>query len=376
LKDLASAAPTLLNDLYERATDPTGWPVFLEKVAALLRSDTGSLRLTGLCDPVVYHSHTIGFHHRINEHYEAEAVELDPFREALAAAPLGKVLDSTSVISDQAFSRSEHYRTVFRPNGNFYACGAQFERENGRGMHIGIHRPKHRGPFSRDECKALETFSPHLRRVIQLSGLLTNLNRALKDTGSALDLLPFGVWHMDGRLRVSWANAAAEEAFAANTYGLALKNNRLVAESGSPTGTLRDMIRRLAANQSVTESLKLGQTSACLVMTQSHQDDHGFHIGRPSEPGILCFLLDAARPAELDQHRLRTMYRLTVAEYRLASLLVRGLDVTEACAALQISPHTGRTQLKSIMQKTGDSRQAALQRTLLLCADTLRKTDE
>jgi DNA-binding CsgD family transcriptional regulator len=111
-------------------------------------------------------------------------------------------------------------------------------------------------------------------------------------------------------------------------------------------------------------------------MTQAHQSDNGFQIGRSRNPGILCFLLDPGRPSQLNQKHLTSIYNLTPAEYRLANVLVRGLDVNEASASLQISPHTGRTQLKSIMHKTGVNRQAALQRKLLLSADMLRKTDE
>ncbi|MEX2474101.1 hypothetical protein [Marinobacter sp.] len=372
MKDLVSAAPALLNDLYDRATDPLQWPVFLAKLAALFHSDTASLRLTDLHDPVVYHSYTTGFQQNINQYYESDAVELDPFRETLASSPIGKVLDSTSIISDRDFGRSAHYQSVFRPNGNFYAIGTQFEREGGRGMHIGIHRPKHQGAFTSEEIHALELFSPHLQRVTKLSHLMTSLNQALAQANRALDQLPFGVWHMDGNLRVQWMNAAAEESFSTTTYGLRLRGRQLFSESGGTPTTLRAMAQKLIENQLLTETLKLGQTGACLVMTQSHQSPTGFHIGRPLNPGILCFLLDAGRPAQLDQHQLSIMYQLTLAEYRLASLLVTGLDVSEASALLQISPHTGRTQLKSIMHKTGVNRQASLQRKLLLCADTLR----
>jgi DNA-binding CsgD family transcriptional regulator len=78
----------------------------------------------------------------------------------------------------------------------------------------------------------------------------------------------------------------------------------------------------------------------------------------------------------MDPVRLATLFSLTPAECRLANLLVRGLDVNEASALLQISHHTGRTQLKSIMHKTGVNRQTALQRKLLLCAGALRNHNE
>jgi DNA-binding CsgD family transcriptional regulator len=376
LKDLMSAAPGLLDDLYENTTRPEHWPLFLEKIAHLFHADTATLRLTDLNDPVIHHSFSTGFNQTINEFYESEGVERDTFREALASSPLGKAIESKAVISDREFENSTHYQTVFRPNGNFYAMGAQFERQNGQALHIGIHRPRRRGHFCRHELNALEMFSPHLRRVTRLSHLFADLNQALDDAHHALDQLPFGVWHMDANLRIRWMNSTAEEALAAHTYGLGVRSNRLRAFSGSGSGSLPTMAGRLIENLSLIETLKLGETGACLVMMQSRRSGSEFHIGRSIAQGILCFLLDPGRPARLNQSQLAIMYQLTPAECRLATLLVSGLDVNEASALLQISRHTGRTQLKSIMRKTGVRRQASLQRILLLCADTLRSPDD
>jgi len=376
LKDLMSAAPKLLDDLYENTTRPEQWPVFLEKIANLFSADTAALRLSDLNSPVIHHSYTIGFRQSINRFYETEGVERDTFREALANSPLGKAIESTAVIADREFENSTHYQTVFRPNDNFYAMGAQFERQNGQALHIGIHRPRRRGHFRRHELNALELFSPHLRRVSRLSHLFADLNQALDDAQHALDQLPFGVWHMDTNLCIRWMNSTAEEAISAHTFGLGVQSNRLRAFSGPSSSTLRQMTRRLIDNQSLVETLKLGGTGACLVMMQSRKSGTEFHIGRSTSQGILCFLLDPCRPAQLNPAQLTIMYQLTPAECRLATLLVSGLDVNEASALLQISRHTGRTQLKSIMRKTGVRRQASLQRLLLLSADTLRSNDD
>jgi DNA-binding CsgD family transcriptional regulator/PAS domain-containing protein len=370
VKDPILEAPALLDKLYETTTHPEQWTVFLEKIAKLFRSDTAALRLTDLNDPVVYRSYTIGFHQNINTLYESTAVEQDPFREALAASVMGSVIQSRSVISDRDFEWSEHYQGIFRPNGNFYAMGAQFDRQDGRAMHIGIHRPQNRGHFCEQELAALELFSPHLRRATRLSRLFSDLNQELDETKQALNHLPFGVWRMDHRLHVKWLNRSAEEALAEHTYGLSLQNNRLRTCAG--IGAIQAMADQLTSGHSVVETLRLDQSGACLVMMQSCRSEAGFHIGRGQSSRLLCFLLDPKRPSQLNRDQLVAVYQLTPAECRLADLLVRGLDVNEASTLLQISPHTGRTQLKSIMRKTGVRRQTTLQRSLLLCSDTLR----
>lgn len=372
MRDLDPAAPELLDDLYERAIDAEQWPAFLERFAHLFRSETAALRLTDLHNPIVYHSYTTGFRQTVNQYYETEAVDTDPFREALSAIPLGQALTSPMVINDREYERSAHYQNVFRPNGNFYALGSQFERVGSQAMHVGVHRPKQKGNFTLQECRTLEFFTPHLRRAIKLSQLMTDLNQSLRETTHALDQLSFSVWHMDARLRLKWLNQGAEEIFASGVYGLTLGNNHLNSLSPGITDSIRTRVRNLLEKRSYTETLRINPNGACLIMTLSHSCGQTFRIGRSGTPDILCFVLDPDLPERMSASQLREIYQLTPAELRLANLLLAGLDVAEASSLLQISRHTGRTQLKSIMQKTGVNRQSGLQRKLLVCAGLVR----
>ncbi|HKK55859.1 hypothetical protein [Marinobacter sp.] len=372
MKHLDSAAPALLEDLYECTTDTGQWPAFLTKFANLFDSETAVLRLTDRHNPVIYHSYTTGFREDINNLYESEAVEADPFREGLATTPIGQALTSDQVIKDRDFERCVHYQNVFRPNGNFYALGSQFERDRNQAMHVGVHRPRPAGPYTPEECRVLEFLTPHLRRAIRLSRLVMELNQSLAQTQHALDRLSFSVWQMDAMLRLTWLNRSAEEIFADGAYGFSLQTNRLTSNSPGTASRLRMMMTRLLEHRSYTETLRISRNGACLIMTLCSRADMTTRVGRSGVPGILCFVLDPDLPVRLDHTQLQVIYQLTPAELRLASLLVSGLDVAEASALLQISKHTGRTQLKSIMNKTGVNRQAALQRKLLVCAGTLR----
>lgn len=372
MKHLDSAAPALLEDLYDCTTDSEQWPAFLSKFANLFGSETAVLRLTDLHNPIVYHSYTTGFLEDINSLYESEAVEADPFREPLAIVPVGRALTSDQVMRDRDFERTSHYQNVFRPNGNFYVMGSQFERERNQAMHVGVHRPRQAGPYTPEECRTLEFLTPHLRRVIKLSRLMMELNQSLAETQFALDHLSFSVWQMDATLRLTWLNRGAEELFAGGAYGFSLKNTRLTSSSPGTASNLRAMVTNLLEKRSYTETLRINGNGACLIMTLCSRPDSTTRAGRSGATGILCFVLDPDLPARLDHIQLQTIYQLTPAELRLANLLISGLDVAEASALLRISKHTGRTQLKSIMHKTGVNRQAALQRKLLVCAGVLR----
>lgn len=78
------------------------------------------------------------------------------------------------------------------------------------------------------------------------------------------------------------------------------------------------------------------------------------------------FLIDPARPLELDAAQVRALWGLTPAELRLLEAYLCCLNVSEASSEPGLSVLTGRTQLKSVMQKKGVSGQPALVRSLLL----------
>ncbi len=62
-------------------------------------------------------------------------------------------------------------------------------------------------------------------------------------------------------------------------------------------------------------------------------------------------------PAESD---LQRVHGFTPAESRVVARLIRGISVAEIATELSVSPHTVRTQLRAIFDKTGQRTQAAL----------------
>jgi DNA-binding CsgD family transcriptional regulator len=74
----------------------------------------------------------------------------------------------------------------------------------------------------------------------------------------------------------------------------------------------------------------------------------------------ILVIVDPDANREVRSDFLARAYRLTPAELRLANALAKGSDVKEISELFSISLHTARTQLKSLMAKTGTSRQSDL----------------
>lgn len=355
---------TLLHTLYDSVIYPEGWDIFLQQLGHLFDSPSAALRITDRENPVVYRSYTIGLEQGLN--YEHEAVVFDPFRTSLANGPLGKVHISTDIISDRAFEHSEHYQLFFRPNGNFYAMGTQFERDGSSAMHIGIHRPREKGMFTRQEQEQLEDLSGHLRRVAQLTKLTSQVQEALAQAQNAFNYLPFGVWMLDANLHCHWSNRVAEDVLSTHCFGIQQRNGRLIFDEEKLGSALVQASRKLNKGESRCESIQLNRAGASLVLFCNREGNPSLYWKVASSATVIAFLLDPQMAIPLDHERLKNLYSLSVAELRLVDLLMRGLDINEASAYLNVTVHTTRSQLKSVMRKTDVTRQADLIRTLLL----------
>ncbi len=82
----------------------------------------------------------------------------------------------------------------------------------------------------------------------------------------------------------------------------------------------------------------------------------------------LCIIFDLNRQTETCLAFLRTAFRFTRAEVRLAEQILLGRTPAEAAEVLGVSIHTVRTYLKRLYQKTETHSQATLVRKLVQAA--------
>jgi DNA-binding CsgD family transcriptional regulator len=82
------------------------------------------------------------------------------------------------------------------------------------------------------------------------------------------------------------------------------------------------------------------------------------------QAAALAIVQQAEDTPEQAQHLLQLAYRLTPAEARMAQLILDGHSPGQIAAILKLSIATVRTQLSSVLRKTGTQRQADLVRHL------------
>jgi DNA-binding CsgD family transcriptional regulator len=79
---------------------------------------------------------------------------------------------------------------------------------------------------------------------------------------------------------------------------------------------------------------------------------------------LLVILRDPDRQPAVQWQVFAQQFRLTAAELRLCVAWANGLTLSEYSEKFHVSPHTARSQLKSVFDKTNTHRQVQLLRLI------------
>lgn len=356
---------SLLLALYDAESDNRGWSHFLKCCCDSLDAAGAVVEVNG----------TLAGTYRIDEayvakyggHYGAKNIYIQRCGDILRA---GTVVLGEGLCPNSELEKSEYYNDYLAPQDVYHSVAAVIEKKSDRLIHVGFVRPKRAAAFGVSEVEFLQFLAPHLQLAMQVRKRLQNLEGAKAAMLEALDYLPFGVFLLDASGRVIESNNKAD-AMSKPRDGFYISNRQLIAMRSDENIRLKNSIR-----DAVGVYTGAGVKAASVV-----------RLSRPSgrRPFILCvaplrvsiparlasrivaavFVSDPNSESKPDSALWRACFAFTPAEIRLASLLLAGKTVKEASDLLQVTTNTTRTQLKSIMSKTGTCRQSELVRVLL-----------
>lgn len=172
------------------------------------------------------------------------------------------------------------------------------------------------------------------------------------------DFMPLGVVVVERTRRVLWLNRVAK-AMVRDNDGLSITSGALLVdlEAGrlnALIGAAVDRPEREAAN-----------ALTCMVRRPSGRRPYRALVVGLDAVVACIFLSDDEGGLYPDQSWLRSLFGLTHAEARLASLLAGGATLEQVTADMNIGMPTARTHLSRVLEKTGASRQAELVRLIL-----------
>ncbi len=188
----------------------------------------------------------------------------------------------------------------------------------------------------------------------------------------ALDVLDQGVMALDPGARLLFANKRAQ-ALLKQESGFRNEDGRIVLR-GRLRGGFEPLLARVAASGE-TESLALRDTEGGvthgLTISRIAQDATPVPAHLRHTAALLVFISTPGRQRAVSVRQLMQMFALTPAEARLAHALARGASMEDHQQSEEIKSSTARSQLQSVLRKTGTHRQQDLVR-ILACLPSAR----
>lgn len=366
-KDLSS----LLANLYRAPLEPEMWQVFFHQLCALTRISSGYLIAShptkgntllaggGLnFDPEVFHLY--------NEHYGAN----DPYRAPLIANPKVGLITGEELVDHSTLVKSELYNEVLSRYDleymNMLSCNCSQDQAD----LLSLWRSPKAGPMDAASGQLLETLIPHVQTALLLGKKVVACDESNLFSEVALDAMSIAALLVTGSGYVRHMNQPAVKCLA-DGDGIILQDGRLTATNSRDAAQLDSLIAGAASSAGrLSDALPGGALK--LSRLRATTPLHVIAIPAPQQSRIIdgdsltvVFLGDTSSKLRSRATMLRSLYKLTPTECRLADLLLQGLDVREAGEQLQTTLETTRFHVKRIMAKTGTRRQSQLMRLML-----------
>jgi DNA-binding CsgD family transcriptional regulator len=228
------------------------------------------------------------------------------------------------------------------------------------GIHYGIYQTRPKSA----PAALLKQLLPPLSQAARLHVELRNSGWKSSIASQALDQLADGVIITDGEGHVIELNRAGEQILS-RADGLAVRNGKICALRVFENHKLTTLIGaavsvKTAANTGRMLIKRRGSEKHYIITVASIGSPPPGMFDRPSAM-ILVGAPEHHAPAEDDVARV---FGFSPAESRLAAALVAGRTLSEIAASSGVRITTLRTQLSSILRKTGAKRQVDLIRIL------------
>lgn len=357
----------LVSTAYDAAFDPDLWQVFCDKIDQVLDGAYVSihghdLTLNKNADVFCYTRHDDSYFESYQAHYD----RLNPIVPGLLRAQVGQPLQTQDIISLGDLFRTEYYNDWMRPQENTAdGGGIVLFRSDTRLLTLGAQiRLKDAEKKISPLLELLARVGPHVRRAFHVRRSLEGASLAamlaeqrLEETGNVVILV-------DGDGRPIHMNRSAEAWFCEDgPLHIGSAGEVAFAEAGAN-------IFMAAALQAIRTRSYSGLRDGRPVQISARDfamlrvvplPDSSFTVDRMAGPWTFTrppvAMLTLAQPAK---HGALSKFGLSPTETKLALALLEGQSLAQHAESRKVSMNTVRTQLKSIFNKMGVSRQSHL----------------
>jgi PAS domain-containing protein len=353
-----------ISSIYDAALLPDLWPVALQSVMdqlgavgagyGVFNKRTGGVEWVSQTGPLV----------NVAADYISHYHEFDPHRPVCETARVGRWVWVSECLPETKLRRNEFYNDYLLKAGVDDAVGVRLFESASHTALFGIHHGIDQAPFTAAGIAALQAMLEPLAKAARLHTELGSLGWKSSIALSALDQVAAAVIIADGDGRVIEMNQAAERILERGD-GLMISNGKLGALHVLDSARLETAIAVATAEENTGAAI--GR------MRIRRHDGHlpylltvaplGADLSIYGRPLAVIVLADPEQQSP-SERELAEFLGLSPAESRLAVALLAGKKLGEVAIDFGVQITTLRTQLSSVLRKTGVTRQVDLIRLL------------
>lgn len=339
--------------LYGSAVDPAQWGKALEGLTGLADGRAANCFVHDLATGAFLEYRFTGYGPNWAKDYAAHYHELDLARSVLSEKPPGTMYPMHRYVSDEVVNRSEYYQDFYIREGLRYSCGGNLVAD-GKRIILAVHRPVGHQPYEASTVDALQRVLNHLPAVFGLRAMAAKTTQGLLVSCAALDVLPRPVCVVDGDLAIRYMNGAARSLFdASNAFNI--RGNRLSTSDPKVGQRLAHDVKNACGAVPSLRAAPIhvpeGQLSQYEIQIVPLDAQLAVAIASPIPLAML--LLRRVQPKETRKMTATHAFDLTPAETAVAEALAKGLTPAEYAERRKVKISTVRSQIKSILSKTG-----------------------
>lgn len=355
---------TLLESIYDCAAGTGDWDALTAEIAARLDADLCNIFTPFVTDAVngIWHAHGIG---------------LDTWLDYVAAPGLSKDLSylrylyaegsafaEAHLMDGQARLRAGFSQDFWLPQGIHSAFAAVLCTPDDCGMPLvamGLYRGNDRRAFTNEETGHIKRITPHLARALRLRHRARALQVKAELGAQAIDALGFPLLIVDAKGKLFHLNPGAKRLLDGGSCGLTMTAGRVCIGSQADACKLSKLLQAATGKPVIGGAMSLSGTNgaAAKQLFVAPLPATSPLSGERQVPLALLLVVEPERsmtPLSL----IGSLYGLTPAESRLAATLLEGKTPEEHAETAKVSINTVRTQLRSLLAKTGTRRQSEL----------------
>jgi DNA-binding CsgD family transcriptional regulator/PAS domain-containing protein len=354
----------LIGLIYDAALDPSLWPWALERSAGYL----------GAADAMLFSQDTTWegrfyFHWNDDPEYTRlffeKYAKINPITPLLMMTGVGETYAGSRIMPREELTQSQFYREWVVPQDRVDFVATTLDRSAAGVATAFFGRSTAQGLVDDGVMRRMALLAPHLRRAVLIGRVIDTHRTQVAALSDTLDGLASGVFLVDERGAIRYANAAAREMLKREDIAIGPRGVPTPAK-GDSDRALREIFAIAGANPAddapntiaVPFAMSTGEAHLAhvLPLNSGARRVASVTYGAVAAVFVRKATIDVPTPVEA----VARLYNLSPSELRVLYAVVEVGGVPAMAAMLGISEATVKTHLQHLFEKTGASRQIDL----------------